>query len=246
MADAKGISLDPMDLLIAGGAQLLSGFLQSSSAKEASQLQSGAALAGIAEQRRQFEQIQETLRPYREAGVVSIGGLAPFAEAGAPALEQQQALLGLRGPEAQQEAIKGITEGAGYQAAVQEGERALLQRASATGGLRGGNVQAALAQFRPQMLSQAIEQQYNRLGGMSGMGRETLQNLLQQGQAAAAGTGTAALQSGTNISNLMQQQGAAQAGGALAQGRAFQGLLNLPSQLIGANIGAGGTGSIFG
>ena len=153
--------------------------------------------------------------------------------------------MGLLGPERQQAAIRGISEGAGFQETVRQGEEALLSRASATGGLRGGNIQAALAQFRPELLQRAIEQQYTRLGGMTDMGRQTLQNLLQQGQASAAGTGTAALQTGSAVSNLLQQQGAAQAGTALAQGRAYSGLLNLPSQLAGIKIGAGGTGSLF-
>ena len=239
------MALGWMDLLVLGGTQLLSGSLQSEAAQEAGGLQSAAALAGIEEQRQRFQQIQEALKPYREAGIVAIGGLAPYAEAGAPALEQQQAIMGLLGPERQQSAIRGISEGAGFQEAVRQGEEALLSRASATGGLRGGNIQAALAQFRPELLQRAIEQQYTRLGGMTDMGRQTLQNLLQQGQSAAAGTGTAALQTGSTVSNLLQQQGAAQAGSALAQGRAYSGLLNLPSQLAGINIGAGGTGSLF-
>lgn len=239
------MALGPWDLLVLGGSQLLSGYLQSEAAGEAAGIQGAAALAGIEEQRRQFDKIQETLRPYREAGIVAIGGLAPYAEAGAPALEQQQAILGLLGTERQREAIRGITEGAGFQESVRQGEEALLQRASATGGLRGGNIQAALAQFRPQLLQQAIEQQYGRLGGLTGMSRETIQNLLQQGQAAAAGTGTAALQSGTNVSNLLQQQGAAAAGGALAQGRAYRGLLDLPMQLAGAQLAGGGGINLF-
>jgi hypothetical protein len=234
-----------MDLLVLGGTQLLSGYLQSEAAQEAGGLQSAAALAGIEEQRKQFEKIQEALKPYREAGIVAIGGLAPYAEAGAPALEQQQAIMGLLGPERQQAAIRGISEGAGFQEAVRQGEEALLSRASATGGLRGGNIQAALAQFRPELLQRAIEQQYTRLGGMTDMGRQTLQNLLQQGQSAAAGTGTAALQTGSTVSGLLQQQGAAEAGSALAQGRAYSGFLNLPGQLAGISIGAGGTGSLF-
>jgi hypothetical protein len=240
------MALSFWDLMVLGGTQALSGYQQSRAAREAAGIQGAAAMAGIEEQRRQFDKVQEILRPYREAGIVAIGGLAPYAEAGAPALEQQQALLGLLGDERQQQAIRGISEGAGFQESVRQGEEALLSKASATGGLRGGNIQAALAQFRPQMLQQAIEQQYTRLGGMAGMGRETIQNLLQQGQASAAGTGTAALQSGTNISNLMQQQGAAAAGGALAQGQAYRGLLDLPARLIGQGLGSGNYVSLFG
>ena len=142
------------------------------------------------------------------------------------------------GPEAQQAAIAAIEGGAGFQAQVRQGEEALLQRASATGGLRGGNIQAALAQFRPQMLQQEIATQYGRLGGLTSLGQTTTQNLAQIGQASAAGTATAGLRTGADIAGLMGQQGAARAGAELAQGQAFANVLNLPAQFLGAQYGA--------
>jgi hypothetical protein len=219
--------------------------MQASAAGDAAAIQSGAAEAGIAEQRRQFDAMRELLKPYTEVGVPALKGLQPYAEAGAPALEQQQALLGLRGPEAQRAAIAGIEGGAGYQAQVQAGEEALLQRASATGGLRGGNIQAALGQFRPQMLQQEIERQYGRLGGMADIGRVTQQNLAQIGQSSAAGTGSAGLQTGTNVANLLSQQGAALAGGELGEAKAYGQLFNLPAQFLGMQMGGGKAGSLF-
>jgi len=94
---------------------------------------------------------------------------------------------------------------------VRQGENALLQNASATGGLRGGNVQSALAQYRPQILSDLINQQYGRLGGLS-----------QMGQAAAGGQAVAGQSMASNVGNLFGQQGAALAGGQLAQGQTVQ------------------------
>ncbi len=231
---------DPVTALVVGGSQLVGSSMQASAAGEAAGIQGAAAQQGIEEQRRQFEAMRELLKPYTEAGVPALAGLQPYAQAGAPALEQQQALLGLRGPEAQRAAIAGIEGGAGYQAQVQAGEEALLQRASATGGLRGGNIQAALGQFRPQMLQQEIERQYGRLGGMADIGRVTQQNLAQIGQSSAAGTGSAGLQTGTNVANLLAQQGAALAGGELGEAKAYGQLFNLPAQFLGMQMGAGG------
>lgn len=239
---------DPVTALVVGGTQLVGSSMQASAAGDAAAIQSGAAQQGIEEQRRQFEAMRELLKPYTEAGVPALAGLQPYAQAGAPALEQQQALLGLRGPEAQRAAIAGIEGGAGYQAQVQAGEEALLQRASATGGLRGGNIQAALGQFRPQMLQQEIERQYGRLGGMADIGRVTQQNLAQIGQSSAAGTGSAGLQTGTNVANLLSQQGAALAGGELGEAKAYGQLFNLPAQFLGMQMGggkAGGFGNLF-
>jgi hypothetical protein len=206
---------DPVTGLIVGGSQLIGGMMQADAAGDAASIQAGAAEAGIAEQRRQFDALQSLLKPYTEAGL--------------PALTQQQALLGLQGPEAEQAAIERIRGGETFQALTQQGEEALLQRASATGGLRGGNIQAALSEFRPQLLSSLIEQQYGRLGGMT-----------QLGQRSAAGVGAAGMETGTNVANLLAQQGAARAGGELGEAKAFSGLFNLPAQVLGFQYGAGG------
>jgi hypothetical protein len=144
-----------------GGATLVSGYMQGEAAKDAASMQAGSAQAGIEEQRRQFDKIQELL--------------APYVAVGQPALQQQQAFLGLQGPEAERAAIERIQGGETFQALSRQGEEAILQRASATGGLRGGNVQAALAQFRPALLNQLIDQQYSRLGGMTSLANNLLQ-----------------------------------------------------------------------
>ncbi len=209
---------DPVTALVVGGTQVVGGMMQADAAEDAANIQSGAAGQGIAEQRRQFDALQALLKPYTEAGF--------------PALEQQQAFLGLRGPEAERAAIERIQGGETFQAMARQGEEALLQRASATGGLRGGNIQGALAQFRPALLNQALEQQYSRLGGMTSLGQQS-----------AAGVGTAGMQTGVNVANLLGQQGAALAGGELGQAKAYGQILNMPAQFLGMQYGAGRGGS---
>jgi len=211
-----GLSGAALAGIAAGGATLVSGYMQGEAAKDAASMQAGSAQAGIEEQRRQFDKIQELL--------------APYVAAGQPALQQQQAFLGLQGPEAERAAIERIQGGETFQALSRQGEEALLQRASATGGLRGGNVQAALAQFRPALLSQLIYQQYSRLGGLTSLGQQS-----------AAGVGTAGQAMGTNVTNLLQQQGAALAGGEIAQGRAFGAIPSAIGSGLGLYRGFGGT-----
>jgi len=235
-----GLSGAALAGIAVGGATLISGMAQADAAESAAAAQSGAAQAGIEEQRRQFDKVQELLKPYSMAGEKALGGLAPFAAAGAPALEEQQALLGLRGPEAERAAIERIKGGETFQALAGQGEEALLQRASATGGLRGGNIQGALAQFRPALLSSLIDQQYGRLGGMTALGAETTGNLARLGQASAAGTGAAAQTTGTNVATLLGQQGAAQAGAEIAQGKAFGAIPAAISGGLGLFSGLGG------
>jgi len=231
-------------LLMMGGSQLLSGLIQADAASEASRIQAGASQEGISEQRRQFDRIQQLLAPYVGAGYTALGRLSPYITAGERAFEQQAALAGLSGPEAQQAALEGISTSPGFQESVRQGEEAMLARASATGGLRGGNIQAALAQFRPQMLQSAIEQTYGRLGGLAGTGLNLTQNLVTGGQTAATGVGGAGQTMSSNVGNLLAQQGAAQAGGVLAGAAPFANLAMLPSTLTGLNIAT--RGSLFG
>lgn len=193
---------------------------QEKAASKASKAQIQSSEMGIEEQRRQFDALQKLLAPYVEAGTGTRG-----------ALPEQQALLGLRGAEAQQRAISGIEGSPIFQSLARQGEEAILQQASATGGLRGGNVQAALGQFRPQLLNQLIEQQYERLGGLTRIG-----------QASAAGVGAAGMQQAGAISDLLAQQGAARAGSALAQG---QGQAQMYGT-IGQGIGTLGTLKLLG
>ncbi len=185
-------------------------------AERAGQTQAAAAEKGIEEQRRQFDALIELM--------------APYVTAGAGAMGQQQALIGLQGADAQKQAIAGFEQSPLFQSLTQQGENAILQNASATGGLRGGNVQAALAQFRPQALNSLIEQQYGRLGGLSTLG-----------QASAAGQASSGMQSASNIGNLLANQGAALAGGIMGQGnvarQTFGDILNIGKTVAGAASG---------
>lgn len=159
---------------------------------------------------------------------------------------------GEAGQAAQDAAIKRIEASPFFQNQIRQGEEALLQRASATGGLRGGNIQAALAQFRPQMLQQAIEKQYEKLGGIAGTGLGATEALYRGGQASATNQASQAGSLGANVATLLGQRGAAQAGGQLAGAAPFANLLNMPTQLAGLNYARTGTfgfpglGGLFG
>lgn len=206
---------DALNAIVGIGSQVIGSSMQADAAEDAANAQSASAQAGIDEQRRQFDALQELLKPYTQAGVGALG--------------QQQALLGLGGAQAQQGAYQGIENSPAFQALMQQGENAMLQNASATGGLRGGNLQAAMAQFRPQLLAQQIQSQFQNLGGLTSIG-----------QNAAAGVGNAGMNTGANIATLLGQQGAAQAGSQLAQGRAMGSALGGVGQGIGAYYGATG------
>ena len=206
---------------VAGGVGLYSANkaskAQSKAAKQAANAQTESDAAAIEEQRRQFDAIQKMLEPYNKAGTQG--------------LSAQQDLLGLNGQDKQQAAYDAISNSQAMNAYAQQGENAILQNASATGGLRGGNTQGALTQFRPQLLNQLINQQYANLGGMTSIG-----------QNAAAQTGNAGMQTGMNVSNLLQNTGSANAAAAMAQGQAnanqWGAIGNMFGQLGGAFAGS--------
>lgn len=207
-----------------GGATLVGGYMASQSASDAasdaSDAQVAASNADIAQRNKQFEAVQALLKPYVDAGTGALG--------------QQKDLIGLNGAAPQQTAITALKSSPFFTSMLKTGENSILANASATGGLRGGNTQDALAQFSPALLAQTIQQQYANLGGLTAVG-----------QNAAAGVGNAGMTTANGISAALQQQGAAIAGGELAQGKAQAALWNSPGQALGTYFGMGG-GQAFG
>jgi len=188
------LEVDVVAAAVIGGAVISAGATAIAGSKAAS-AQKDASIAGTAETRYQFDQATKILKPYTDAGTGS--------------LMAQQDLLGLNGPEAQKAAIASVQSSPEFDALIKQGEEGILQNASATGGLRGGNTQDALAKFRPTLLSQLIQQKFSNLSGLT-----------QMGQASAAGQASAGVQTGSNVASLMQSTGQAQAGAYLAGGQA--------------------------
>jgi len=187
-------------------------------ARQAGDIQAQGAQAGIDEQRRQFD--------------VTQGNLKPFQQAGVSALDQQQALLGLSGQDAQQTAFSGLQESAGQQFLRRRQEKALLRNASAIGGLGGGNVRTALQEQATGFAQQDIQNQFGRLGQVAG-----------QGQAATTSLGQFGSQTAGNIANLGQRASEARASGILGaqqQGaQATSGILGLGGAVLGGLAGGG-------
>lgn len=184
-------------------------------AKEASKAQQNASQQGMEEQRRQFDALQALMKPYVESGT--------------GALQSQNNLLGLNGFDKQQSAIGNIENSPFFKSQYQQAENALLQNASATGGLRGGNTQEALADNRANLLFGNVQQQLQNLSGVA-----------SNGQSAAAGLGGQGLTFGNNIAQGYQDIGQAQGGYQLAKGQINQGLLGFGLK-VGANaMGFGG------
>jgi hypothetical protein len=175
---------------------VVGGYIAGEGAKDAASTQAGAATSAEAEQRRQFDITQEQFAPYREAGV--------------SALEQQQALAGLGGPEQQQAAFAAFAESPGQQFLRNQQERALLRNAAAIGGLGGGNVRTALQEQAFGRAQTDYANQFNRLGTIAGTGQTSTEQL-----------GTLGAQTAANIGTAQIAGGEARASGILGQSQAY-------------------------
>lgn len=198
---------------VSAAAAVAGGAMQAGAAGDAADAQMNADMMAISEQRRQFNEMQKLLKPYVDVGPKALTG--------------QTDLLGLNGNQAQQAAIDQLKSGSMFEELNRQGQNAILQNASATGGLRGGNVQAALAQFSPALLQTMIDQQYNRLGGLTTLGQNS-----------AVQQGTAGMNMANSISGLYQDYGAAQAGGILGKAKAWSGAINGVAGAVNTGIGA--------
>jgi hypothetical protein len=244
--------------LIIGGASLLSGIFKSNAASDAAQAQAQAATAGITAVKEGTSSGLHAQDVATKQGITAAqsgltemqAALAPYMNSGAKAVASQDDLAGLNGPDAQKAAVAAISGGSEMDALVTSGEDAMRQNATATGGLRGGNFQGAIAQFRPKMLSDLISQQYARLGGLSSLGQASASTYgtgaVQTGGTIASlygtqGAGAASLysQQGQDIAQLAAAKGNAQAADAIASGSL---LSSFPSALgtgLGVAMGAG-------
>jgi hypothetical protein len=147
-------------------------------------------------------------------------------DAGSKAIAQQMGLIGLNGTAAQQDSMNALLTSPEYTTGVRQGEESILQNAAATGGLRGGNTNNSLANFRADLLANTFQRQFQNLGAVSSLG-----------QNAASGVGNAGMTTAANIGTLLQQQGAAVGSGQMAKGNVVSTTFNNAAQIAGAVAG---------
>lgn len=208
-----------------GAAAVGAGFLGSSligarSSRRAARRQRRGLSNATRTQQEMFERTQELLRPFVDRGTLALG--------------EQGAFLGLDGPEAEQAAVDRLTQSPTFQSMLDQGEEAILANASATGGLRGGNTQRALATFAPQLLNQQIQTRLANLGDIVGTGAN-----------AAARTGSFGQNAASQIAANQTAIGQTRAGAAMATGQTYANLLNTAGSLA-ALSGFGGGGGVTG
>ena len=190
---------------------LLSSWIKSEASSDASEQQQEAAQAGIESQEDMFNQSLEINRPYREAGYEAVEGLQ-----------------GLSDPNQRGAMLDDYYNSGEYQALEAQQTEQTLRNAAATGGIRGGNTQAGLANISPQLGQNFLRGQENRLTGLGNWGIGASSQGAQGAQ-----------QFGAQQSALLQQMGQAQAQNTLTQGGIQSGFID---DSIGSLAGLSGLG----
>lgn len=160
-----------------------------------------------------------------------------FVGAGQSAQQQNAALSGALGPEAQAAAFQAFQASPGVDFLRERGSRRTLREAAATGGLGGGRVQQALSEFNQGIALQDLARQQDVLGQLTGQGLTAAGNVgqlrgqqggivSQLGQAGAgiqqtAGLAGADLASRFGLAGAQAQQGAGATLANLASGAGF-------------------------
>lgn len=179
--------------------------------------------------------------------------LDPFETTGTDAMSGIRAILGLNGNDAQGGAIAGLQNSPLFQSLMRNGQETLLNNASATGGLRGGNLEHGLANFSADTLAQVIQQQLGNLAPLMSQGFGATQfgaglgaqNAAQFGQL-DVGSGQAnagAILNKNAVTNNMFSGIQKLIQSATTAGMGGGGGFDISSLL--SSLGGGGSGSIF-
>lgn len=138
---------------VLGGASIYAGHQAGKSAESAAQTSAGSQQAALD----YLKEIEALPREIRERALSSLAGLYGMGE--------EEGV--------QQELIDRAQDSPLYSAIMggqQEGEEAILRGASATGGLRSGNVNAAMYDYNVNLSNRALLESYNQqLSGLSGL-----------------------------------------------------------------------------
>jgi hypothetical protein len=170
-------------LLVGGG--LVGNYINSKGKqKAAAQQASGirdATSQSLQTQERMFNQGQEATQGYRDRGEW--------------AGDQYK---GLMSPQGQGDFASQYTQGPMFQMFEKQAEKSALRNASATGGLRTGQTNVALASIAPQLIQKAYMDKLQGLNALQGYGANAA------GQTASLATGV-----GSNMGNTQYQGGVA-------------------------------------
>ena len=201
--------------ILGGITSFLGGRSASKAAQSAGRREAEAGQYAADLQQQNFQQIRNDLQPYRDAG--------------SDAIAAQRAMMGLDGAAAQQQYVDMVANMPEYQTMLGEANRNMLAQGSATGQLRGGNIQRGLGLLAPEIFNNVYQNYYGNLGALAGAGMGAATQTGQFGTTAASNMGNA-------------QLGAAQAMGnsVLQRANVRNNMFNIPLNMYNEMSGMGG------
>lgn len=199
--------------IVAGGA-LAGGYMSSQAAKNGAKAQQNANNAAIGEQQREFDQTQNNLNPYIQAGNSGLG------------LEQRY----LNGD------TSGFMNSPDYQFAVQQGTKQLDAGAASKGNLWGGGADADRIALGQGLATQYANNYWNKISGVANQGLGAATSLGNFGQQNAN-------QVGGYLQNSGQAQASGIAGSANAWGNTLGQIGNIAGQYYQNSGGTPATSS---
>lgn len=176
--------------VIGAGGAILGGVIASSGSKSAANTQAAAADQANATQKQMFDQTRTDQTPYREAGY--------------SALDQIQNLLKNPGD---------VTKQPGYQFGMDQGTRAVNAGAAASGMTYSGAAGKELTRFGQDYAGTKLNESYNRLANVAGLGQVAVNGQNNQNYA-------------NNVGNNMIGASNARAGSSMYQGQQWGNTLN--------------------
>ena len=189
------------------GGTVISGMMGNKAAKKVAQAQTYAADQSTQLGREQLEYIKSIMAPYQQEGQKALPALSAYVNQPAQSFNFDYGAY-FNSPE--------------YAALSSQQNEQALRTGSATGGIRGGDTQAALATIAPQLAQQARQNaqnefslnqgaqtnRYNQLMGIAGLGTGAENQVGNAAQNFGQTAGNNALMSGNALANsyLMQNQ----------------------------------------
>lgn len=133
----------------------------------------------------------------------------------------------------------------GYQFELQQGQDAVMNKASSMGGVNSGNTLKALTSYSEGVANQDYQQAYNNYVAQQAQRFSQLQNITGSGQNAAGNLGALGAQTGTNIGNNIVSAGNASAAGTVGSANAINSGINSVGQnyLLSSVLNSGTPGS---
>lgn len=232
----------PWAAAIGAGASLLGAYMSSNASSDAANTQANSANNATNAQLKMYNQNVDRLSPWVSGGQNALGNLSGLLGSN-----------GSNGVVTSPFTLQQFQESPGYQFQLQQGDQAILNNASALGGVNSGNTLKSLSSFNQGLANQDYQQALQNYTNWQNQLYNMNAGVANLGENAAAQTGSMGTQVANQIGSNMIGAGNALAAGQIGSSNAWANGLSNVGQLgmyammkKQGNSGVGGYGSFGG